>query len=117
RDRRLDRRLRHAVLAGPAERAARVLWRLQVRPEQLRDDVFLERVPHRLRRLARVPRLFRRDALAPARDPLRLRAADDAGLMRLARAARLVRELLWHAHDEQLDALQFHLVAGGEPPA
>src|SRR5712691_7856543 len=58
--------------------------------------------------LARVPRKLSGDALAPSDRAFRLDAAQHPRHVGLARAARLVRVLQWKAHDEKLDAFQFH---------
>src|SRR5205814_3705601 len=76
--------------------------------EELRQDHLVERVPDRLRRLARIPRLLRGDALAPAHGTLALGAREDVRLVGLARAARLVRPLQREPHHEELDPLQPH---------
>src|SRR5256885_812235 len=74
-DRHLGGRLRHAVLADPAERAVNVLRPRDLRFEELRQDELLERVEDRAGRLSRIPRALARDALAPADGALRLDAA------------------------------------------
>src|SRR5438477_2740594 len=80
----LQRRLGHAVVLDPPERAARVIGVRQLRREQARDRDLIEQPPHRLWRLTRVPGRLGRDALTPADDPFRFDARDDTRLMRLA---------------------------------